>query len=152
MDKPDNTSADAAHDIRKGQVVEFMSREAFRTRFRARFFDPAFRKEDASIDRLEAIAWDAYCQARKAPVTEKAGAGAADPDYDLSVEWRQARDAVHDAARRHDDPNGDPRVLLVMVRRATTSPARARCPSPGALPGWRVLAWRSWGSRSIPST
>ena len=110
------TKADteAANDVRKGQVTESLSREAFRERFRARYFDPAFRKEDAAIDRLEAIAWDAYCQGRKAPVTEKAGAGAADPDYDLSVEWRQARDAVRDAQRRHDDPAGPPRVLLVI--------------------------------------
>ncbi|WER48657.1 flavodoxin family protein [Cupriavidus sp. WKF15] len=114
MANKDKANLDAAHDIRKGQVVEFMSREAFRARFHARYFDPAFRKEDAAIDRLEAIAWDAYRQGRKAPVTAKAGAGAADPDYDLSVEWLQARDAVREAARRHDDPNGPPRVLLVI--------------------------------------
>ncbi|CAG2160598.1 flavodoxin family protein [Cupriavidus numazuensis] len=108
------TDTEAANDVRKGQVTEFLSREAFRERFLARYFDPAFRTEDAAIDRLEAIAWDAYCQGRKAPVTEKAGAGAADPDYDLSAEWLHARDAVRDAQRMHDDPDGPSRVLLVI--------------------------------------
>ena len=44
-------------DVRKGQAPPAHTREAFRARFRARFFDPAFRTEDAAIDRLEEIAW-----------------------------------------------------------------------------------------------
>jgi hypothetical protein len=47
-------------EVRKGQVTEKMSRAAFRERFMARFYDPAFRAEDESLVRLEAIAWDAY--------------------------------------------------------------------------------------------
>lgn len=66
-------------EVRKGQVPEKMSREAFRERFMARFCDPAFRAEDDSLKRLEAIAWDAYSNARKSPITEKAGPGFADP-------------------------------------------------------------------------
>lgn len=105
---------DAAHDVRKGQVTTPVARDDFRQRFLARFHDPAFRAEDAAIARLEAIAWDAYRAGRKAPVTEKAGAGAADPDYDLSVEWCRARDAIHAAARQFSDPDGPSRVLLVV--------------------------------------
>ncbi|MEX3937179.1 hypothetical protein AB4Y32_36505 [Paraburkholderia phymatum] len=59
---------------RKGQITEGMSREAFRERFKARFYDPAFRAEEAAIERLEAIAWQAYAEGRKAPVTKNAGA------------------------------------------------------------------------------
>ena len=106
---------DAAHDVRKGQVTEKMPREAFRERFRARFYDPAFRAEEAAIDRLEAIAWAAYADSRKAPLTGKAGPGAADPGYDVSVEWLAARDAIAAAQQRQSDPATPPRVLLVVA-------------------------------------
>ncbi|MCA3187926.1 flavodoxin family protein [Cupriavidus sp. EM10] len=112
--KEARTNSDAAQDVRKGQVTEKMPRDVFRQRFRARFHDPAYRNEDDAIERLEAIAWDAYHEGRKAPVTEKAGPGAADPDYDLSVEWRQSRDAIRAAQREHDDAGGPSRVLLVV--------------------------------------
>ncbi|RZT31365.1 flavodoxin family protein [Cupriavidus agavae] len=109
---PDNP---AAHDIRKGQVTGKRSRELFRERFRARFFDPAFRAEDAAIDRLEQIAWDAYADSRKAPVTARAGPGAADPGYEVAVEWLQARDAIAEAQRGHEDAGSPSRVLLVVA-------------------------------------
>ena len=51
------------------------------------FMDPAFQAEAEAISRVEAIAWDAYQEGRKAPVTRKAGRGYSDPDYELSVEW-----------------------------------------------------------------
>ena len=71
--------------IRKGQAPAPLGRREFSVRFRASFIDPAFRAEDASIARLEEIAWDAFVEGRKAPVTRKAGPGYVDPDYDLSV-------------------------------------------------------------------
>ncbi|MBI5275749.1 MAG: flavodoxin family protein [Burkholderiales bacterium] len=58
------------------------------------YYDPAYQGERAAIERLEAIAWDAYREGRKAPRTEKAGPGFADPGYDLSVEWRETRDKL----------------------------------------------------------
>ncbi len=75
--------------VLEGQVADYVTREEFRRRFEANFFDPAFAKERDAIRRLEAIAWDGYKEARKAPVTQKAGKGFADPDYDLSVEWKR---------------------------------------------------------------
>jgi hypothetical protein len=66
-------------DIRKGQAPPRLARSVFSTRFRATFIDPAFRAEDESIARLEEIAWLAYSEGRKAPFTEKAGPGYADP-------------------------------------------------------------------------
>ena len=90
-------------DVRKGQFPGAISREAFRERFRARFYDPAFRAEDEALDRLEAIAWDGYCQARKAPITRKAGAEFQDPDHDLSVEWYEARNRIRAAQQRWED-------------------------------------------------
>ena len=48
----------------------------------------------------------------KAPVTRKAGAGFADPDYEISVDWLAAREAILAAQRRHDDAGKPPRILL----------------------------------------
>src|SRR4051812_48299128 len=101
------------YSVRKGQAPDHMARDEFRRRFREHFFDPAFRPHDAEIDALEAIAWDAYSEGRKAPVTEKAGPGFADPDYDLSVEWREARDRINAADARRRDAATASRVLVV---------------------------------------
>ncbi|MCM2338039.1 MAG: NADPH-dependent FMN reductase, partial [Lysobacter sp.] len=73
--------------IRKGQAPAPLERAEFGARFRASFHDPAFRLEDQAIARLEEIAWQAYAEGRKAPFTQKAGPGYADPDYDLSIDW-----------------------------------------------------------------
>lgn len=103
----------ASIDVRTGQAPPAHSREAFRERFRARFFDPAFRTEDAAIDRLEAIAWDGYCQARKAPVTRKAGPDFEDPEYELPVEWYATRNRLLAAQQRWQDRSTPSRVLLI---------------------------------------
>lgn len=100
-------------EVRKGQVTEKMSRTAFRERFMARFYDPVFRAEDEALARLEAMAWDAYCDSRKSPITEKAGPGFKDPDYDLSVEWRAASDRIKAAQERQQEVNRPSRVLIV---------------------------------------
>lgn len=85
----------------------------FRARYLERFADPAFRALDAELERVVAVAWEAYSNHRKAPVTQKAGPGFADPDYDMSVDWLAARQALADAQRRHDDPDGPKRFLIV---------------------------------------
>src|SRR5437763_13054036 len=99
--------------VRKGQAPGQMPREAFRARFQRSFFDPAFDAERDAIARLEAIAWDAYVKGRKAPFTEKAGPEFADPDYDLSIEWKNTRDALITAEARWKDPGTPSRVLLI---------------------------------------
>ena len=55
--------------VRKGQAPPPHSRAEFGKRFRSAYFDPAFRAEQAALDRVEAIAWDGYHEDRKAPVT-----------------------------------------------------------------------------------
>lgn len=100
-------------EVRKGQVTEPLSRNVFRERFMARFYDPAFRQEDEALARLEAIAWDAYSNSRKSPVTQKAGPGFADPGYDLSVEWRVASERIKAAQARQRDPRTRSRVLVI---------------------------------------
>jgi multimeric flavodoxin WrbA len=102
-----------ATDVRKGQWPGRLGRDEFGLRFRSRFYDPAFRAEDTSIDRLEAIAWLAYDEGRKAPVTRKAGPGYADPDYDLSVEWIEASERLKKAQATWADPSTPTRALVV---------------------------------------
>ncbi len=98
---------------RKGQAPGHHSRDVFRQRFMQRFTDPAFQAERAALDRLEAIAWQAYEEGRKAPITQRAGEGFTDPDYELSVEWVEARHRLLAAQARWARPDTPPRVLLV---------------------------------------
>ena len=99
--------------IRKGQAPAALVRAEFSVRFRASFYDPAFRAEDESIERLEQIAWDAYTEGRKAPLTQKAGPGYADPEYDLSTEWVATAQRIDKAQLRWADPASPSRVLVI---------------------------------------
>jgi multimeric flavodoxin WrbA len=100
-------------DVRKGQAPDQLDREEFGNRFRRNFVDPAFRAEDEALGRVEQIAWLAYAQGRKAPVTRKAGPGYADPDYDLSVDWIEARERIDAAQKGWADRNGPTRALVI---------------------------------------
>jgi multimeric flavodoxin WrbA len=100
--------------VRKGQAPAKISREEFRARFRRSFFDPMFETVGDALDRVEAIAWDAYSNGRKAPVTRPAGAGFADPDYQLSVEWRETRDRLLELEAKQRDPATPSRILLII--------------------------------------
>ena len=100
-------------EIRKGQAPPPLGRAEFGARYRASFVDPAFRAEDSSIARLEEIAWQAYSEGRKAPLTQKAGPGYADPDYDLSVEWIATKARLDAAQLRWADSATPSRVLLI---------------------------------------
>ena len=99
--------------IRKGQAPAGLAREEFSVRFRASFFDPAFRAEDLSIARLEEIAWRAYVDGRKAPLTRKAGPGYVDPNYELSVDWIATKQRIDAAQLRWADPSVPSRVLVI---------------------------------------
>ena len=99
--------------IRTGQAPAPLERGEFALRFRKSFVDPAYRAEDEAIGRLEAIAWDAYDEGRKAPITRKAGAGYADPEYDLSVEWIEAKARLERAQTVWADPNTTTRALVI---------------------------------------
>jgi multimeric flavodoxin WrbA len=101
-----------APEPRKGMPSPRLGEAEFKRRYRERFYDPAFDKVAAEIDMIAEIAWQAYAQSRKSPRTRKAGEGYADPDYDLSVEWIAAKEAVEAAQRRHDE-NGARRILII---------------------------------------
>lgn len=100
-------------DIRTGQAPATLDRKQFHERFIVRFYDPAFAAESDAIERIEHIAWQAYEDGRKAPITQKAGPGFADPSYDMSVQWRDTHDRLKAAQQRWGDPQTRSRVLLV---------------------------------------
>jgi multimeric flavodoxin WrbA len=90
-----------------------LSEDEFKRRYREQFVDPAFDSLRKELDQVVAAAWDAYSNSRKSPHTRKAGAGFADPDYDLAVDWINARDAIERARGQHEDAAGPARFLLI---------------------------------------
>jgi len=119
--------------LRKGAPSVTLTRDEFRERFRSQFVDPAYAQVTTELDAIEAVAWDAYAAGRKAPRTRKAGEGFADPDYELSLDWLAARDAIHDAQRLHDLP-GTSRILVI------NGSARSEHTCPGELSKTHRLA------------
>jgi multimeric flavodoxin WrbA len=100
--------------IRKGQAPAELSRVQFHDRFTQSFKDPLFAPEEAALSRVEDVAWKAYKDGRKAPVTQKAGKGYADPEYDLSVEWSGTRARLKSADAKRKQPGTRSRVLLII--------------------------------------
>lgn len=106
----------------------------FRRRYLGQFRDPAFDPLRAALDQVADAAWDAYANARKSPQTVKAGAGFADPDYDLSVDWLAAKRAVDAAKAEHADREGPCRFLLV------NGSSRSEHTCPGEMSkSWRLV-------------
>ena len=118
--------------IRTGQAPAPLTRAEFRERFNGRFFDPAFEVERDAISRLEAIAWDAMQEGRKAPITRPAGRDFADPGYEVSVQWLDTRQRLKAAQVRWSDSATPSRVLLIC--------GSAR--NDGTCPGEMSKTWR----------
>ncbi|MBQ5949366.1 flavodoxin family protein [Massilia sp. ST3] len=118
--------------VRKGQAPAKLGRDEFHLRFRRAFQDPGYDALDEELRAIEDVAWDAYTNGRKAPRTVKAGPGFADPDYDLSVEWKETRDRLLAAEARQKDPGAKNRVLLI------NGAAR----NDGSCPGEVSKSWR----------
>jgi multimeric flavodoxin WrbA len=100
--------------IRTGQAPAQLSRIQFHDRFTQSFKDPLFAPEEAALSRVEDVAWKAYKDGRKAPVTQKAGKRYADPEYDLSVEWSATRARLKSADAKRKKPGTRSRVLLII--------------------------------------
>jgi multimeric flavodoxin WrbA len=98
---------------RKGMPDPKLDRDEFTRRFLTQFRDPAFRRLDDALGEIAEVAWEAYHEGRKAPLTRKAGPAFADPDYDLALDWLDARDAIAKAQTTHDDAAGPTRLLLI---------------------------------------
>ena len=101
-------------EVRRGQAPGQLSRSEFSERYQSSFKDPAFEAEAQAIARIEEIAWLNYKAERKSPVTRKAGPGYADPDYDLSVDWLGAHDAIAAAQAAWADATSQSQVLVIV--------------------------------------
>jgi multimeric flavodoxin WrbA len=99
--------------VRKGQGDVKLSREEFARRLGERFYDPAFDPVRGEIDRIIEVAWKNYDEYHKSPRKRKAGPGFADPEFELPIEWLEARQAILAAEQRHSDPSARSRVLLI---------------------------------------
>ena len=120
--------------VRKGMPPRQLDRASFEQRYCTAFADPIFDPLSNEIATLAAAAWDAYSKGRKAPRTRKAGSGYADPDYDIAVDWLNARDAIEAARRRYADAAVPPRILLI------NGSARTEHTCPGEMSkSWRLV-------------
>jgi multimeric flavodoxin WrbA len=126
--------ATKAPEPRKGMPSVELDEAEFRRRFVAQFPDPAFAPLKADLDRVAGVAWDSYINSRKSPVTEKAGPGYADPDYDLAVDWVAAKAAIGRAGAEYQDPAQPPCILIV------NGSSRSEHTCPGEMSkSWRLL-------------
>jgi multimeric flavodoxin WrbA len=129
--KEGKTMADQT-EPRKGMPGVELTREEFTRRYMLQFVDPVFDPLRGDLGRIAGAAWDGYIGARKSPVTRKAGPGYADPDYELSVDWIEARRRLDEARRRYETPDRPPRLLLI-----NSSPR-----SENTCPGEMSKTWR----------
>jgi multimeric flavodoxin WrbA len=105
-------------DSKEPRVVKDMpsvalDRHEFERRFRARFQDPLFDDVEEPFAALIEAAWRSYDGNHKAPRTRKAGPEFADPDYDLSLDWLAARDAIRVAETQNRDAGLPARILVI---------------------------------------
>lgn len=103
----------AVPDPRKGMPSPQLDETQFRARYLSAFADPGFEPLAVELEKIVRVAWEAYSAGRKAPRTRKAGPGYSDPDYDLSMDWIAAKEAIAAAQARHDDKAGPCRILLI---------------------------------------
>ena len=80
--------------VRTGQTPTKLAKKEYLKRWRERFYDPVFASENGDPDTIAEIAGAAYEDERKSPRTRRAGLGFADPEYELSVERLEARQAI----------------------------------------------------------
>jgi multimeric flavodoxin WrbA len=117
---------------RKGQAPPPLGRDEFQVQFYRSFVDPTFESVKEALSKVEQVAWVNYQEGHKAPVTEKAGEGFFDPDYDLSVEWKATSRRLAELDELQKDPQTASRVLLVC--------GSAR--NDGSCPGEISKTWR----------
>jgi multimeric flavodoxin WrbA len=119
---------------RKGMPEVRLDEAEFKRRFKSQYLDPAFAPLGAELERIAQAAWEGYTAGRKSPLTEKAGPGYADPDYDLAVDWIGAKRAIDAARAEYEDPSQPPCILIV------NGSSRSEHTCPGEMSkSWRLL-------------
>ncbi len=106
-------SDNASDKVRKGQAPGKLTRVEFHARFADTLADPAFARDAAALQSVEATAWDGYAHSRKSPVTRAAGAEFSDPTYPASVEWLATRERLLAAEATQRAPATRSRVLVI---------------------------------------
>ena len=99
--------------VRKGMPSVQLTKEDFAKRFRERFYDPAFDPVAPEIERVMAVAWQNYIEYHRSPRKRRAGAGFSDPDFELPVEWLEARKAVQQAEKHQKSSQSRSRILII---------------------------------------
>jgi multimeric flavodoxin WrbA len=108
-----NDKVQRAPAPRKGMPSPRLDEAEFKRRYCKHFYDPAFDSLAEEIARIADVAWEAYSDSRKAPVTRPAGADFHDPSHELSVEWLAARDTIRSAQMRNEDAARPPSILII---------------------------------------
>ena len=113
MWEPTMTDAISATAPRKEMPSVELEKTEFVRRFLSQYADPEFGALTKELGDIAEVAWDGYINGRKSPNTRKAGPGYADPNYDLSVDWIEAKGAIDRAKTRYESKSRAPRVLIV---------------------------------------
>ena len=124
----------AAPAVRRQTEYAPLTKAQFRERFHARFYDPAFDAVRGELEKVFEVAWDGYIVYRKSPRKQKAGAGFAEPEFELPVEWFKTRAAISAAEQRQKDPQSPSRILIV------NGSTRSEHTCPGEISKTRRLA------------
>lgn len=111
-----------------------LTKEQFRQRFFARFYDPVFDTVKAELEKVFAKAWDGYIVYRKSPRKRPAGRGFADAKFALPVEWLDTRADIQAAEKRQRDRKSPSRILIV------NGSTRSEHSCPGEISKTRRLA------------
>ena len=120
--------------VRRQDPYVALTKEQFRERFFARFYDPSFDEVAAELEKVFERAWDGYIKYRKSPRRAPAGPGFADPSQELPLEWLEARARIDAAQARQWDPQLPSRILLV------NGSTRSEHSCPGEISKTRRLA------------
>jgi multimeric flavodoxin WrbA len=121
-------------DVRHQSPFVPLTKDEFRKRFYAKFYDPAFEKIAPELERVFETAWDGYNAYRKSPRHTPAGPEFADAAFPLPVEWLETRSRIRDAEATHRDPKAPSRILVV------NASTRSEHTCPGEISKTRRLA------------
>jgi multimeric flavodoxin WrbA len=114
-----------------------LTKDQFRERFFAKFYDPAFDDVKRELEKVFEKAWDGYIVYRKSPRRKPAGPGYVEPGFELPLEWLAARAKVDAAEKRQKDPKSPSRILIV------NGSTRSEHTCPGEISKTRRLAQRA---------
>jgi len=120
--------------VRRQSEYVALTKDQFRERFFARFYDPAFEEVAPELEKVFEKAWEGYIRYRKSPRKRPAGAGYSDPSFQLPLEWLETRARIEAAERRQKDPKSPSRILIV------NGSTRSEHSCPGEISKTRRLA------------